>query len=40
MGKDLYDQFPVAREIFDEFDHGSGGNLKQAMFYGPKVCIR
>ncbi|MDA0902464.1 MAG: ACP S-malonyltransferase, partial [Proteobacteria bacterium] len=36
MGKDLYDNFAVAKEVFDEVDNILGLKLSQIMFEGPK----
>ncbi len=36
MGKDLYDNFQVAREVFDEVDEAIGQNLSKLMFDGDK----
>ncbi len=35
MGKDLYEQSPVARQVFDEADKALGMPLTQLMFEGP-----
>ncbi len=34
MGKDLYDNFPVARQIFEEADNALGFNLSEMCFEG------
>lgn len=34
MGKDLYDNFQVAKEVFQEVDHALSQNLSQLMFSG------
>ncbi|KAF9434972.1 hypothetical protein BGZ76_007110 [Entomortierella beljakovae] len=34
MGKDLYDTYPVARQVVDEADEALGGILKHVMFEG------
>ncbi|KAF9901724.1 hypothetical protein EC991_005763 [Linnemannia zychae] len=34
MGKDLYDTYPVARQVVDEADDALGGTLKSVMFEG------
>ncbi|KAG0272116.1 hypothetical protein BGZ95_012147 [Linnemannia exigua] len=34
MGKDLYDTYPVARQVVDEADDALGGTLKNVMFEG------
>ncbi|KAI9204269.1 acyl transferase/acyl hydrolase/lysophospholipase [Polychytrium aggregatum] len=36
MGKDIYDEFAVAREVIDEADSVVGGGLKTLMFEGPQ----
>lgn len=36
MGKDLYDKFPQAKELFDEADKILGYSLKELCFNGPK----
>jgi len=36
MGKDLYDQFPSARELFDEADEILGFRLSRLCFEGPE----
>lgn len=35
MGKDLYDAFPAAREVFDAADAALGTNLSKVCFEGP-----
>ena len=35
MGKDLYEESPVARQVFDEADKALGMSLTQLMFEGP-----
>ncbi len=34
MGKDLFDQFPMARKIFEEADQILGFSISEVMFYG------
>ncbi|KAF9584049.1 hypothetical protein BGW38_007741 [Lunasporangiospora selenospora] len=34
MGKDLYDAYPVARQVVDEADDALGGTLRHVMFEG------
>ncbi len=34
MGKDLYDNYAVARQVVDEADEALGGTLKNVMFEG------
>lgn len=36
MGKELYDSFPEAREVFGEIDESLGQNLSKLMFEGPE----
>jgi len=36
MGKDLYDQFPVARELYDRADEILGFKLSRVIFEGPE----
>ncbi|MCK4529220.1 ACP S-malonyltransferase [candidate division WOR-3 bacterium] len=36
MGKDLYEEFPVARELYDKADNLLGFNLKGLCFEGPQ----
>lgn len=36
MGKDLYDQFPAARELFSRADEILGFNLSRIIFEGPE----
>lgn len=36
MGKDLYDNFPEAKEVFDKANEALGFNLKALCFEGPK----
>lgn len=40
MGKDLYDQYPVARQTFDEADEALGYKLSQLCFEGPEEKLR
>jgi [acyl-carrier-protein] S-malonyltransferase len=35
MGKDLYDAFPAAKEVFQSIDDALGQNLSKLMFDGP-----
>lgn len=35
MGKDLYDNHPVARAVFDEIDSALGQKLSDIIFNGP-----
>jgi len=35
MGRDLYDNFPVARAVFDEADESLGFALSRLIFEGP-----
>jgi [acyl-carrier-protein] S-malonyltransferase len=36
MGKELYEAFPTAREIFEQVDEALGQNLSKLMFQGPE----
>ena len=40
MGKDLFEQFPVARQTFDEADEALGKKLSQLCFEGPEDQLR
>ena len=40
MGKELADQFPVARATFDEADDALGYKLSQLCFEGPEEKLR
>jgi [acyl-carrier-protein] S-malonyltransferase len=40
MGKDLADNFPVARATFDEADSALGYKLSQLCFEGPEEKLR
>jgi [acyl-carrier-protein] S-malonyltransferase len=40
MGKELADQFPVARATFDEADNALGYKLSQVCFEGPEEKLR
>ena len=39
MGKDLAEQFPAARAVFDEVDAALGQQLSQIMWNGPKETL-
>ena len=39
MGKDLYEEFPVAKELYDEADKLLGFSLKQISFEGPQDLL-
>jgi [acyl-carrier-protein] S-malonyltransferase len=39
MGKDLYDEFPLARQLYDEADRQLGFSFKQVCFEGPKEVL-
>lgn len=39
MGKDLYEAFPEAREIFQEVDDALGAQLSKMMFEGPEADL-
>lgn len=40
MGKDLYDQFPAAKAMFDEADAALGISLSSIMFNGPEEELK
>ncbi len=40
MGRDLYDNFPTARAIFDEADEALGFRLSQLIFEGPEDQLK
>jgi|UniRef100_A0A7C3YU27 [acyl-carrier-protein] S-malonyltransferase len=40
MGKDLYENFPEAREIYEEAEERLGFNLKEISFFGPEEELR
>ncbi|KAG0234365.1 hypothetical protein BGX31_004590 [Mortierella sp. GBA43] len=40
MGKDLYDTYPVARQVVDEADDALEGTLKSVMFEGSQEELR
>lgn len=40
MGKDLYEQFPVARELFDRADEILGFKLSRVIFEGPEEDLQ
>ena len=40
MGRDLYDNFPVARAVFDEADEALGFPLSRLIFEGPEDQLR
>jgi [acyl-carrier-protein] S-malonyltransferase len=40
MGRDLYDQFPVARAVFEEADDALGFSLSKLCFEGPEEDLR
>lgn len=40
MGKDLYDEFPKAKELFDKADELLGYKLTEIMFNGPEERLR
>jgi [acyl-carrier-protein] S-malonyltransferase len=39
MGKNFYDQFPVARQTFEEVDAALGQKLSQIIFEGPEETL-
>lgn len=40
MGKDLYDNFPAARKVFDEADEVTDGRISKMCFEGPKEILQ
>ena len=40
MGRDLYDNFPVARAVFDEADEALGFSLSKLIFEGPEDQLK
>jgi [acyl-carrier-protein] S-malonyltransferase len=40
MGKDLAEQYPIARQTFDEADEALGYKLSQLCFQGPEAQLR
>lgn len=40
MGRDLYDQFPVARAVFDQADEALGFSLSKLIFEGPEDQLK
>src|SRR5277367_5799266 len=40
MGRDLYDNFPVARAVFDEADQALGFSLSNLIFEGPEDQLK
>jgi len=40
MGRDLYEQFPVARRVFEEADETLGFSLSQLCFEGPEETLK
>ena len=36
MGKDIYEKYPEAKEIFDKVEEISGINVKKICFNGPE----
>ena len=40
MGKELYDNFPVARKVFEEADKAIGFSITQLCFEGPEEELR
>ena len=39
MGKDLYEEFPIARQLYDEADKLLGFSLKEISFEGPEEVL-
>lgn len=40
MGKELYDHFRVAREVFEEADESLGFSISNLCFHGPEEALR
>ena len=40
MGRDLYDNFPTARAVFDEADEALGFPLSKLIFEGPEEQLK
>src|SRR5882757_7866835 len=40
MGRDLYDNFPTARAVFDEADEALGFSLSRIIFEGPEDQLK
>ena len=40
MGKELYDNFPLARKVFEEADKAIGFSITQLCFEGPEEELR
>ena len=40
MGKDLYDNFPVAKEVFQEVDDALSINLSRIIFEGEEEELK
>ena len=40
MGRDLYEQFPAARAVFDEADEALGFALSKLIFAGPEETLK
>src|ERR1700743_1311878 len=40
MGRDLYDNFPAARAVFEEADEALGFSLSKLCFEGPEEDLR
>ena len=40
MGKDLCDQFPVAREVFAQADEALGFSISKLCFFGPEAELK
>src|SRR6202051_2717301 len=40
MGRDLYDNFPTARAVFDEADEALGFPLSKLIFEGPEDQLK
>ena len=40
MGKDLYEQFPIAKEVFQEAEEALGFALRDLCFFGPESHLK
>ena len=40
MGKDLYDSFPIAKEVFQEVDDALSLNLSKIIFFGDEEELK
>lgn len=40
MGKDLYDQYPLAQQLFAEADRVLGFSISEVMFHGTEEDLK